>query len=134
MDAFVIEGGRRLSGRIRVHGSKNSALPIMAASLLTTEPLRLAAFTETQGTVADLIEVVDVRWRPVLVGDRLRHHGFELREVMVTTEVGNPIGSAGPDVLGDPDDYASLALEIVRNGYLNGETIRMDAGIRMPPK
>jgi hypothetical protein len=36
--------------------------------------------------------------------------------------------------LGRPDDYASLAVELVRNGYLNGETIRMDAGIRMPPK
>ncbi|HEX5614426.1 MAG TPA: SDR family NAD(P)-dependent oxidoreductase [Acidimicrobiia bacterium] len=39
-----------------------------------------------------------------------------------------------PKRLGAPDDYASLAVEIVRNGYLNGETIRMDAGIRMPPK
>jgi NAD(P)-dependent dehydrogenase (short-subunit alcohol dehydrogenase family) len=39
-----------------------------------------------------------------------------------------------PKRLGRPDDYASLALELVRNGYLNGETIRMDAGIRMPPK
>jgi NAD(P)-dependent dehydrogenase (short-subunit alcohol dehydrogenase family) len=39
-----------------------------------------------------------------------------------------------PKRLGRPDDYASLALELVRNSYLNGETIRMDAGIRMPPK
>jgi NAD(P)-dependent dehydrogenase (short-subunit alcohol dehydrogenase family) len=39
-----------------------------------------------------------------------------------------------PKRLGRPDDYASLALELVRNGYLNGETIRKDAGIRMPPK
>ena len=39
-----------------------------------------------------------------------------------------------PKRLGDPDDFASLAMEIVRNGYLNGEVIRMDAGIRMPPK
>jgi len=39
-----------------------------------------------------------------------------------------------PKRLGRPDDYASLALEIVRNRYLNGEVIRMDAGIRMPPK
>ena len=39
-----------------------------------------------------------------------------------------------PKRLGVPDDFASLAMEIVRNSYLNGETIRMDAGIRMPPK
>ena len=39
-----------------------------------------------------------------------------------------------PKRLGMPDDFASLAMEIVRNAYLNGEVIRMDAGIRMPPK
>jgi NAD(P)-dependent dehydrogenase (short-subunit alcohol dehydrogenase family) len=39
-----------------------------------------------------------------------------------------------PKRLGVADDFASLAMEVVRNGYLNGEVIRMDAGIRMPPK
>jgi NAD(P)-dependent dehydrogenase (short-subunit alcohol dehydrogenase family) len=39
-----------------------------------------------------------------------------------------------PKRLGVPEDFASLATEIVRNHYLNGEVIRMDAGIRMPPK
>jgi NAD(P)-dependent dehydrogenase (short-subunit alcohol dehydrogenase family) len=39
-----------------------------------------------------------------------------------------------PKRLGRPDDFASLAMEIVRNPYLNGEVIRLDAGIRMPPK
>lgn len=41
MDSFVIEGGRRLFGRLRVNGSKNSALPIMAAALLSKHPVRL---------------------------------------------------------------------------------------------
>ena len=41
MDAFVIKGGRRLSGRIRVGGAKNAALPLMAAALLTDEPIVL---------------------------------------------------------------------------------------------
>ena len=39
-----------------------------------------------------------------------------------------------PKRLGVPADFASLTMEIVRNHYLNGEVIRMDAGIRMPPK
>ncbi len=34
MSAFVINGGRRISGSLRVQGSKNSALPILAATLL----------------------------------------------------------------------------------------------------
>jgi len=37
MDSFVIHGGTRLRGDIRVSGSKNAALPIMAACLLTNE-------------------------------------------------------------------------------------------------
>jgi UDP-N-acetylglucosamine 1-carboxyvinyltransferase len=41
MDAFRIQGGRRLSGRIAVDGSKNSCLPLMAAALLTEEPVTL---------------------------------------------------------------------------------------------
>ncbi len=41
MDCFRIEGGRRLSGRMTVEGSKNAALPLMAASLLTDGPMEL---------------------------------------------------------------------------------------------
>ncbi len=41
MDRFVIEGGRRLEGRVRVNGSKNAALPLMAAALLTDRPVTL---------------------------------------------------------------------------------------------
>lgn len=37
MQSFLIKGGKRLSGEIRVHGAKNSALPILAASLLAQE-------------------------------------------------------------------------------------------------
>jgi NAD(P)-dependent dehydrogenase (short-subunit alcohol dehydrogenase family) len=39
-----------------------------------------------------------------------------------------------PRRLGDPSEYASLACEIVRNGMLNGETIRLDGAVRMPPR
>lgn len=39
-----------------------------------------------------------------------------------------------PKRLGKPDEFASLAEQIIRNPYLNGETIRLDGAIRMPPK
>ena len=39
MDKIVIEGGVPLSGEVAVSGSKNAALPIMIASLLTAEPV-----------------------------------------------------------------------------------------------
>ncbi len=41
MDAFVIHGGRRLRGRVKVHGAKNAALPLMAAAMLADEPVTL---------------------------------------------------------------------------------------------
>jgi UDP-N-acetylglucosamine 1-carboxyvinyltransferase len=40
-EAFAIEGGRALSGRIQAAGNKNGALPILAACLLTSEPVLL---------------------------------------------------------------------------------------------
>ncbi len=42
MDAFVIQGGRRLKGRVTVDGSKNASLPLMAAALLADGPVELA--------------------------------------------------------------------------------------------
>lgn len=39
-----------------------------------------------------------------------------------------------PQRLGRPDEYARLVMAIVDNGYLNGETIRLDGAIRMAPK
>ncbi len=42
MDKFVIQGGSRLEGAVKVSGAKNAALPAMAASLLTSEALLLS--------------------------------------------------------------------------------------------
>jgi NAD(P)-dependent dehydrogenase (short-subunit alcohol dehydrogenase family) len=39
-----------------------------------------------------------------------------------------------PSRLGQPDEYAKLALQIIDNGMLNGETIRLDGAIRMAPR
>jgi len=39
-----------------------------------------------------------------------------------------------PARLGEPDDFAQLAIAMVENGYLNGETVRLDGALRMPPK
>ncbi len=41
MDRIAITGGARLEGEIQISGAKNSAIKLMAASLLTDEPLRL---------------------------------------------------------------------------------------------
>lgn len=42
MDSIYIKGGQKLKGTIKISGAKNAALPLMAASLLTDQPLRLS--------------------------------------------------------------------------------------------
>jgi UDP-N-acetylglucosamine 1-carboxyvinyltransferase len=42
MQSFVIEGGRPLSGTVRAAGNKNAALPVLAASVLASEEVRLS--------------------------------------------------------------------------------------------
>ena len=39
-----------------------------------------------------------------------------------------------PKRLGYADELASMVAELVTNDYMNGETLRVDGGIRMPPK
>lgn len=39
-----------------------------------------------------------------------------------------------PRRLGSPEDFASLALHMIDNPYLNGEVVRLDASLRMAPK
>ena len=39
-----------------------------------------------------------------------------------------------PKRLGKPEEFASLVLEFVRNGYFNGQAIRLDGAIRMAPR
>lgn len=39
-----------------------------------------------------------------------------------------------PRRLGSPDELSSMVIELLTNDYMNGETIRVDGGIRMPPR
>ncbi len=57
MDKFKIVGGTPLSGEIRVSGAKNSALPVLAACLLTEEPVLLHRIPQVKdiGTMQSLL-------------------------------------------------------------------------------
>ena len=50
MDALVIQGGRRLSGRVAISGAKNAALPVMAATLLMPGVHRLRNVPDLRDT------------------------------------------------------------------------------------
>lgn len=43
-------------------------------------------------------------------------------------------GVPNPHRLGSPDEYGKLAMTIIENAYLNGETIRLDGALRMAPR
>src|SRR5258705_4422121 len=66
MESFVIEGGVPLSGHVKVAGNKNGALPILAACLLTDEPVTLTNVPRIRDveTMMELLQRLgaDVEW------------------------------------------------------------------------
>ena len=63
MDAFVIQGGRPLAGRVEISGAKNAALPLMAATLLTpaVHTLRNLPVLSDTRTMANVLERLGAR-------------------------------------------------------------------------
>lgn len=63
MDKLVVSGGGRLAGEVAISGAKNAALPILCASLLSAEPLRLTNVPELNdiGTMLKLLAQMGVK-------------------------------------------------------------------------
>src|SRR6187402_724548 len=63
---YIVEGGHKLSGSIRPAGNKNAALPIVAAALLTDQPVQLENVPRIRDieTLVDLIRTTgaDCEW------------------------------------------------------------------------
>lgn len=68
MEKLVIEGGRPLAGTVRIHGAKNAALPILAASLM-------AEGTHRIGNVPDLLDIQTMLDILRVLGCRAEHQG-----------------------------------------------------------
>lgn len=83
MNAYIIEGGRPLYGTSRVHGAKNSVLPILAACLLAGGEVRLANCPRLTDVTAAL--------------DILRHLGCRVRQEGHTILV-DPSGASGSSI------------------------------------
>lgn len=64
MDKIIIEGGKPLYGEIAISGAKNAALPLVAASLLSSEPQVLNNFPDLRDTrtILALLEALGVVW------------------------------------------------------------------------
>src|ERR1700747_1650383 len=77
---YIVEGGHRLRGAIEPSGNKNSALPIIAAALLTEHPVTLDNVPRIRDTEA-LVELIrsvgaSAEWRG---RNRLAVHANEMR-------------------------------------------------------
>src|SRR4051794_32309735 len=100
-ESFVIEGGSALSGRIRANGNKNGALPILAACLLSTEPVRLTNVPRIRDveTMVELLRDMgaDVEWEGP---NEVRVHAPELTKSELDDELARRIRAsfllAGP--------------------------------------
>ena len=77
---FIVEGGHPLSGSIRPSGNKNAALPIIAAALLTDQPVTLENVPRIRDveTLVELVRTVgvDAQWT---ARNTLAMHAKELR-------------------------------------------------------
>src|SRR5919204_469528 len=80
-ESFVIEGGRPLAGTVRAAGNKNGALPILAACLLTEEPVTLTnvpRILDIDTMIELIVDLgVDVEW---VGANDLRVHAADVRK------------------------------------------------------
>lgn len=70
MDKLQIHGGQKLAGTLRVAGAKNAALPILAATLLTSEAVTLSKAPHLQD-VTTMIELLACLGADVVVDERM---------------------------------------------------------------
>ena len=101
MEAFVIEGGRPLNGTIRAAGNKNAALPIVAACVLTGEPVVLTNVPSIRDveTMLELVADIGVEVEHVGVGE-VRIHAASISKHELDEELCSRIRAsillAGP--------------------------------------
>jgi UDP-N-acetylglucosamine 1-carboxyvinyltransferase len=69
MDQFIIEGGRPLKGSVRISGSKNSALPILIATLLTDEPCLIENVPSSLADLRTTFKLLESLGKKVLVDE-----------------------------------------------------------------
>ena len=68
MDKLIITGGQRLSGEVRVSGSKNAALPLLAATLLTADTVRLHNIPQLQD-ISTMVQLLGQLGADILVNE-----------------------------------------------------------------
>ncbi len=81
----------------------------------------------------DLMDL-GIRVNAILPGTFATPPMLGVKEHAPTVFAGLEASVPFPKRLGKPEEFGSLVLELVRNTYFNGQLIRLDGAIRMPPK
>ena len=83
MSRFIIKGGRPISGTHRTPGNKNAALPMLAASLLTDEPVTLSNLPLI-ADVRTMLELLDHMGVEVWLDEAARTVRLQARRIRTT--------------------------------------------------
>lgn len=113
MGTFLVEGGRRLSGRIRPAGNKNAALPCLAATVLASEPVILDNVPRIRD-VETFLQIIE-----------------SLGAVVSWTDV-NQVTVDASGIRGDPVDV-DLARKIRASVLLAGPLLARFGHVELPP-
>lgn len=113
MGTFLVEGGRRLEGRIRPAGNKNSALPCLAATVLADAPVTL----ENVPRIRDVLTFIEI---------------VESLGAVVTWDGPNVLTVDAADVRPDRVD-AELAKRIRASLLLAGPLLSRHGQVQLPP-
>lgn len=130
-----------------------------AAGMLTLEPLAggergaivntasIAAEDGQIGQVGYAASKAGIKGMTLTVARDLSQEGIRVNTIMpglfntallqaMPEQVQQALGAQVPfpPRLGNPAEYASLAIEMITNGYFNGECVRLDGAVRMAPK
>ena len=101
MSRFVVEGGRTLKGHVRPAGNKNAALPMMAAALLTDQPVELTNVPDIKDvrTMLELLGTLGVDYERTAPGALVLRAG-DVQSVALESELAARIRAsillAGP--------------------------------------
>ncbi|HIZ37325.1 MAG TPA: SDR family NAD(P)-dependent oxidoreductase [Candidatus Ruania gallistercoris] len=128
-----------MAGNEPIDGGADRGVAILTASVAAFEgQVGQAAYASSKGGVASLV---------LTAARDLAQHGIRVAgiapgifETPMMAGLGEEVRSGlealvpHPHRLGRPEEYAALAEHIMTNSYLNGEVIRLDGALRMPPR
>jgi UDP-N-acetylglucosamine 1-carboxyvinyltransferase len=95
MEKLLVRGGKPLVGEVQTSGAKNSALPVLAASLLTSEPVTLRRIPRVRD-IATMEKLLRYNGASVNVeGDTVRVHAATIPNPEAPYDIVNGVPEAG---------------------------------------